>query len=329
MSGAEVALGAAAPAGTGPTPFVTLANSGLGIEADEIARLFEPFVLRDSGGDHETWARAVARRKRKLLKATARRLALGWLPSKQRREATVLNEYNRAWATIDYAAYSLEAPQSEHTPWEWRGARMLASDVGATRFRQLLLIRVLERLRPRRVLEVGCGNGINLILLACRLAEISFAGVELTAAGHQAARRLQEETELPPAMRAFAPLPLADPSAFRGIEFRQGNATCLPFADGEFDLVITVLSLEQMERVRPQALREIARVSRRHCLMIEPFRDVNAALWPRLNVLRRDYFQGRIAELREYRLEPVLALADYPQEVFLKTCAVLSERRPA
>jgi hypothetical protein len=49
VSGAEVALGAAAPAGTGSTPFVTLANSGLGIEADEIARLFEPFVLRGSG----------------------------------------------------------------------------------------------------------------------------------------------------------------------------------------------------------------------------------------------------------------------------------------
>jgi hypothetical protein len=54
------------------------------------------------------------------------------LPSKRRREATVLNEYNKAWATIDYAAYSMKAPQSGHTLWDWRGARMLASDVGAT-----------------------------------------------------------------------------------------------------------------------------------------------------------------------------------------------------
>ncbi len=328
MSGAEAALRTAAPAGSRPTPFVTLAGSELGIGADDVARLFEPFVLQGAAGAPEAWAREVARRKRKLVKATARRLAFGWLPAMQRREPTVLKEYNKAWQAIDYATYSLEAPPTGHTPWEWRGARMLASDVGATRFRQLLLIRVLERLRPRRVLEVGCGNGINLILLAGRLPEISFTGIELTAAGHQAARRLQERSELPPAMRAFAPLPLLDPAAFRGIGFRQGNATGLPFADGEFDLVITVLSLEQMERVRQQALGEIARVTRRHTLMIEPFRDVNGGFWPRLNVLRRNYFQGRIADLCDHRLEPVLALDDYPQEVFLKTCAVLSERRP-
>jgi hypothetical protein len=54
-------------------------------------------------------------------------------------------------------------------------------------------------------------------------------------------------------------------------------------------------------------------IGARYCLMIEPFRDVNADLWPRMNVRRRDYFQGRIAELRDYRLEPVLALDGLPQ----------------
>jgi hypothetical protein len=91
--------------------------------------------------------------------------------------------------------------------------------------------------------------------------------------------------------------------------------------------VITVLALEQMERVRAQALGEIARVAGRHTLMIEPFQDINTALWPRLNVLRRDYFRGRIADLGRCDLEPVLAFDDYPQETFLKTCAVLAEKR--
>jgi ubiquinone/menaquinone biosynthesis C-methylase UbiE len=176
-------------------------------------------------------------------------------------------------------------------------------------------------------LEVGCGNGINLILLAGRFPEIRFAGVELTEAGHRAARALQEQGELPAGMADYAPLPLADPTAFRTIDFRQGNATRLPFEDGAFDLVITVLALEQMERVREQALGEIARVAGRHSLMIEPFRDVNQAFWPRLNVLRRDYFRGEIEDLARYGLEPVLALGDFPQEAFLKTCAVLAEKR--
>jgi SAM-dependent methyltransferase len=310
-----------------PAAFVSLADSGLGITEGELARVFEPFIVQGAAGSPDAWAREVARRKRKLAKATARRLLFGWLPAMQRREPAILKEYDKAWGAIGYGTYSLEARQIEHTPWEWRGRRMFASDVGATRFRQLLLIRFIERLQPRQVLEVGCGNGINLILLAGRFPEIAFAGIELTEAGHRAARSLQERGDLPPVLRDYAPLPLVDPTAFRRIRFCQGNATSLPFADGEFDLVITVLALEQMERVRAQALGEVARVARRHTLMIEPFREVNDAFWPRLNVLRRNYFRGRIAELRGYRLEPVLALNDFPQESFLKVCAVISEKR--
>jgi SAM-dependent methyltransferase len=140
---------------------------------------------------------------------------------------------------------------------------------------------------------------------------------------------LQTGGALPRGLADFAPLQFADPSAFKRIEFLQGNAVRLPFEDGAFDLVYTVLALEQMERVRSQALTEIARVAARNALMIEPFRDVNKALWPRLNVLRRDYFRGRINDLGRYGLEPVLALDDFPQEAFLKVCAVLSKKRAA
>jgi SAM-dependent methyltransferase len=306
---------------------VPLAESGLGIAKHEIASLFEPFVDRARTVQADAWRLEIARRKRKLLTQTAKRLLLPWRATARRGEATVLSEYSDAWRAIDYGIYGLDAPQRNYTPWEWHGQRMFASDVGATRFRQLFLIRFIERLRPRRVLEVGCGNGINLILLAGRFPKIAFTGVELTEAGHCAARELQKQAELPPALRDYAPLPLADTAAFRRIQFLQGNATSLPFEDGEFDLVITVLALEQMERVRAQALREIARVAGRHTLMIEPFQDINTALWPRLNVLRRDYFRGRIADLARCDLEPVLAFDDYPQEAFLKTCAVLAEKR--
>jgi SAM-dependent methyltransferase len=306
---------------------VTLAESGLGIAEQDIVELFEPFVDRAASDREGAWQEDVGRRRRKLVKRVAKRWLAPWRTELRRGEATVVGEYDKAWRSIDYGAYALGAPQRDHTPWAWRGRRMFASDVGGTRFRQLLLIRIIERVRPRSVLEVGCGNGINLILLAGRFPEIRFAGVELTEAGHRAARALQEQGELPAGMADYAPLPLADPTAFRTIDFRQGNATRLPFEDGAFDLVITVLALEQMERVREQALGEIARVAGRHSLMIEPFRDVNQAFWPRLNVLRRDYFRGEIEDLARYGLEPVLALGDFPQEAFLKTCAVLAEKR--
>jgi SAM-dependent methyltransferase len=312
-----------------PMPLVSLAETGLGVSEGELTRLFAPFVLEGAAGSDQAWSREVARRKRKLAAATARRLALGWLPSMQRREAMVLKEYDKAWRGIDYGLYSLAAPQNGHTPWQWRERRMLASDLGATRFRQLLLIRVIERVRPERVLEVGCGNGINLILLACRFPEVAFTGLELTEAGHQAAVRFQERHGvLPEAMQAYAPLPPRDPDAFRRIRFMQGNAADLPFPDRSFDLTYTVLALEQMERLRARALSEIARVSCGHTLMIEPFRDVNGGLWPRLNIARRDYFRGAIGDLRAYGLDPVLAFDDFPQECFLKACAVLSRTVP-
>lgn len=43
----------------------------------------------------------------------------------------------------------------------------------------------------------------------------------------------------------------------------------------------------------------------------------------------RDYFRGRIDDLSCHGLTPVLAIKDFPQEYFLKTCAVLTEKAAA
>lgn len=301
----------------------------LSVDQSAVAAAFAPFVDRRLAQHNPAWRREIARRRRKLLSRSFQRL-LCWQPDRRRRDRqTVLAEYSRAWQHVDYARYSLEAFPRDFTPWEWRDERMLASDIGATRFRQLILVHLIEQLRPTSVLEVGCGNGINLILLAGRFPDIRFTGVELTEAGHQAARLFQERDTLPPMLVRYAPLPLHDPGAFRRIDFRQADAARLPFADGTFDLVVTVLALEQMERIRQQALAEIGRVTRRHALMIEPFADVNRALWPRLNVYRRDYFRGRIGDLPCHGLAPIATSQDFPQETFLKVCAVLSVKGPS
>ena len=306
--------------------FTPLIESGLEISGEDIAAVFRPFVSRFVNNGDPEWCAEIQRRKRKILRKYLAQLFLGWMPAKQRRESTVSEEYSKAWQADEYAKYSLTVPPPRLKPWEWRGRHMFASDIGAVRFRQLLLSRVVEQVKPRSVLEVGCGNGINLLLLACRYPEIEFTGIELTQQGHQAAVKLQKLATLPQPMQDYAPLPLVDPTAFRRIRFLQGNAICLPFGDRSIDLVFTVLAVEQMERVRHQALQEIARVVRRHILMIEPFRDVNDSGWPRRNVIRRNYFRGRIANLSGYGFRPLLAIRDFPQEVFLKVCAVLAER---
>lgn len=308
---------------------VSLADSGLGIEPEELARLFEPFVLRRFAPTDAEWTRALAHRERKIGKRYWRRLLFGKLMGRKRSHDVVRAEYSRAWAGIDFAEYD---PASgivpRPSPWQWRDGCWFASDIGATRVRQLLLVRLLEWLSPRSVVEVGCGNGVNLLLLAGRFPDVSFTGIELTREGARAATRLQRTAELPKPMQAFAPLPLLDVGAFQRVRFLQGDAEQLPLADGSVDLVVTILALEQMERVRERALAEIARVARRHTLMIEPFRELNEHGPSRRYIVARDYFQGRIADLPRYGLEPELVLDDFPQEFHLRAGVVVAARRP-
>lgn len=307
--------------------FKSLDDCGLGVSQAEIAALFAPFVQREIGENAPEWRHMLAVRKRRIVTKAARRLLLGWLPRFQRGVAQVADEYDKVWQGIDYASYDPDKRPPRFSPWEWGETKYLASTIGATRFRQLLLVRLIEQVKPRSVLEVGCGNGINLLLLAGRFPEVKFTGVELTEAGNKLARAFQQQESLPEHLVAFAPLPLEDRMAFKRIDFRRGNAADLPFEPGSFDLVYSVLALEQMERIRERALSEVARVADRHIFNIEPFRDVNASGWERLNVRRRGYFQGRIDDFPRYGLQPVMACRDFPQERFLKACAVLSEKR--
>jgi hypothetical protein len=125
--------------------------------------------------------------------------------------------------------------------------------------------------------------------LAGAFPNVSFSGLELTETGHAAAKLLQEEPELPQHLVEYAPLSQIDRQAHRRISFTRGDATHMPFDNDAFDLVFTVLSVG-------------------------------------LNVISRDYYRGSIQDLAEYGLEPIWATADFPQELMLGSCLVLSRK---
>ena len=299
------------------TPLRNLDDLPVRIEPAEIDAAMQPFLVGDSFD--QRWRALYARRRRKTLKRALGRL---W---GRREKAAIREEYTEAWS-VGYERYRLDRADLKPAPWEWRGRHMLLDAAAATRVRTVLFGAVLTELKPRTVLEVGCGNGINLFSLAGAFPDISFTGVDLTEEGIAQARRAQGDEATLEILRRYSPLEVREPDALTRITFVQGDASALPFGDSSFDLVLTVLAVEQMERIRSAALSEIGRVASGHALMLEPFRDVNAGGLKRLYTFARDYFRGSIAELADHGLTPVWATEDYPQEAFLGSALVLSRK---
>ncbi|HSD34706.1 MAG TPA: class I SAM-dependent methyltransferase [Alphaproteobacteria bacterium] len=302
------------------------AELGLGLGAADFDEAFRPFLARWAEQGDPDWRQALRERDASMRSKLLRR----WLPGfkRARTDDRIRQEYDKVWSRREFEKYALDSPAKRPSPWLWNSRRCFATGIAGTRTRLLLIMQAIETLRPKTVLEVGSGNGINLILLSCRFPDIRFHGVELTAEGIQAATGFQQSVEtLPEHLVAFSPLPPRDPAAFRRIEFRQGTAAALPYDAGSMDLVLTVLALEQMERIRHQALSEVARVSGGHTLRVEPFRDCNRTGRRWLNVLARNYFRARIDDLKAYGLDPVWATDAFPQEYYLGVCAVLSRKR--
>lgn len=303
-------------------PLTPLEQLPLTIDHDAIESAYLPFLLEGPDANR-AWRSDYARRRRRALLRLIKRI----LGLKQSGKAAIQAEYGQAWGT-GHGHYDIAPGPQKPAAWKWRGRKLALDGMAAARLRAPLLAAVIERLEPKKVLEVGCGNGINLFSLAGDFPDVEFTGIELAPAGIEAARAVQAQDKLPPALAEYIPLPNPDPAAFKRIKFVQGSAAQLPFADNEFDLVFTVLAVEQMERIREAALSEIARVSRGHVLMLEPFKDANRKGVRRLYAVSRNYFRGSIQDLARFGLEPVWATDDFPQEAFLGSPLVLSRKAP-
>lgn len=298
----------------------SLPDIPISVDAAAIEAAMQPFLA--SEGEVLRWKLEVARRG----VSTLARLLSG--RESERDRESIESEYKDAWGA-GYRRYRLDRTDLKPKPWHWRGRKLLLDPAAAARLRTLLFAAVIDDLKPKRILEIGSGNGINLLSLAGAFPGIEFTGLELTDEGVRQARSAQSDAKIAGILRAYSPLDTRDESAIGKIAFVQGDASAMPFEDSSFDLVMTVLAVEQMESIRAAALREIARVTRSHTLMLEPFRDVNSRGLRRLYVKSRDYFRGSIDELRDYGLDPVWATDDFPQEAFLGTALVLARKTAA
>lgn len=157
----------------------------------------------------------------------------------------------------------------EYVYWKERGRRHHSSrEIGALH---------PERLRGKRILEVGCGAGVNLLSLQ-RCAEV--VGVDVEPLYLQVAASLArvEGVRAPPRV--------------------SGRAECLPFADGAFDVALFHGSLPYMRIER--ALRESARVLRPGGRMIAIVSDLHQTVRDRVRARSWTLFAPSVF-LREAR----------------------------
>jgi tRNA G46 methylase TrmB len=289
----------------------------LTISADDIERAFAPYVLQRYTPDDPEWRAIVARLERKEARRFERFQRNELVPRDRTR---VEEQYASIWSrSVD------DQLGGRPTAFEWSRGAYIARSSARKRVHQLLLVNVLEAIRPRTVLEVGCGNGLNLLQLSAHFPDVSFAGLELTTQGVHAARELLHADRLHPGAVPFFVGAVRDPQGPRRVRLYRGDAAHLPYRNGAFDVVCTVLALEQMESIRDAVLREVRRASARYVVMIEPFHELNAEGLRRQFIASSHYFDARIDALPRYGLRPIFTLSDMPNKVLFHVGLVVAD----
>jgi 2-polyprenyl-3-methyl-5-hydroxy-6-metoxy-1,4-benzoquinol methylase len=124
---------------------------------------------------------------------------------------------------------------------------------------------VLDVQPSDRVLEVGCGHGVAVTLVAERLGDGRIVGIDLEDPKLQA----EWETRSRP-----------------NLDYRVEEATSLSFADDEFDMATAIEVLEHVPEPE-QTLAEMARVASRWLLVSVPREPV----WRAVNMARGAYLR--------------------------------------
>ena len=141
------------------------------VEGHKVGRVvgFEFIPELGEGGEEE----------KKLILRAARRALGRSAEGGKRSKQVIAGEYEGAWAR-GFAAYDLSAGCRKPEPWTDRGNGFMADRAGVPRFRNVILGGVIRTLKPKRVLEVGCGAGGNLLeLLRMGFMPRNLKGIEI------------------------------------------------------------------------------------------------------------------------------------------------------
>lgn len=281
-------------------------------------QILDPWVLRSLPVTDPAWQRIeedslagirAKLRKRSLFSA----FGLTATTKSHRTVKKVEAAYETIWRNYNWPRPGAPTKKRTYARWEETGLTLWPGCLGLMHLD--LLMDIVDRLRPKSVVEIGSGPGSNLFALAAVFPDIAFTGIELSRSGFETSKSVQSQAILPTDIAAFNTRAIIDDTAHQRIDFRQANATQLPFSDNEFDLVFSRQAIEQMELIRDQVLPEMVRITRRYVVMFEPFADFNKSEHKRLATKKKNHFSASVADLPAYGLTPVAQYAGWPQKI--------------
>ncbi len=163
-------------------------------------------------------------------------------PVDRRRGDTVVRAYARA---LERGVADDRAPRSGWSPYGWTELALLPGSAVANSFACGHPLRFAELRGGHRVLDIGCGAGVDLLLAGRRIGPAgSVVGLDLT-----------------PAMAALAQAN-AGAAGLPNVTVVQGRMEELPLAGASFDWV-TANGALSLSDDRPRVLLELARVLKR------------------------------------------------------------------
>lgn len=172
---------------------------------------------------------------------------------------------------------------------------------------------------PLRILEVGCGNCINLMELRRRYSSaVELHGLDVSAQRITVARKHYGD-------------------ALDGVEFTVGSITeRTPWPDRHFDVVYSMFCLEQIAYETRSAVAEMMRLARSKVVMIEPVYEL-AGIAQRLYLYNADHTRILLKSIRDLGVVPArlesLDISDNPVNqssiVVLDSAAAAAAPRPA
>ena len=237
------------------------------------------------------------------------------ITSFKRSQSFTKNRYNRIWSKTDLNTFYNPLSANNCSIHSFDNKYFLSSNALTTRIQQYLIIEKIKELKPSNVLEVGCGQGFQLLILSRLFPEISFVGIDQSSVGIDFAKSFKgeilDEVLTKPLKYKF------NENLNNKLDYYVQDAKKIEIEDNSVDLVFTNLALEQMDNIKFEVISEIKRVSRNYIVMIEPFKDLNNKGIKYLHHSAKKYFNLPYSDLEDKNYKILEYQKNFPNLISL------------